>query len=141
MGGVTPSPILAAMKRRAPPFAIIVAVAAFIFAQLLGAVHACPVGLDGNMPVKAAAVSPMDGDCCDHGQPAPDPACDNHCQQAYKAPEPVQALIVAPLVAVGFVTPVASRAIADRPSNGSTAPHLARHTEPPISVRNCCFRI
>ena len=129
------------MKRRAPPFAIIVAVAAFVFAQLMGAVHACEIGLDGKVPAKAAAVSPMDGDCCDHGQPAPDPACDNHCQQGYKAPERVQLPSVAPLAAIGFATSVAAVTPPERPSSARAAPHLARHTEPPISVRNCCFRI
>lgn len=141
MPGGMGAPILAPMKRRAPPFAVIVAVAAFIFAQLLGAVHACPVGLDGKVPAKAAAVSPMDDDCCDHGQPAPDPACDNHCQQAYKAPEPAQLGGVAPLVAIGFVSPVATLAPSQPPSSPRVPPSLARHTEPPISVRNCCFRI
>lgn len=129
------------MKRRAPPFAIIVAVAAFIFAQLMGAVHACEAGLDAKAPVQASVVAPMDGDCCDHGQPAPDPACDNHCQQAYKAPERMQVATVAPLAAIGFATPVAMVKRAEAPSPPRAAPHLARHTEPPISVRNCCFRI
>lgn len=129
------------MKRRAPPFAIIVAIAAFVLAQLMGALHACEVGLDGKLPAKAVAASTLDGDCCDHGQPAPDPACDNHCQQACKAPERVQAAAVAPLVAIGFAAPVAVPMPAGRPSSPRAAPHLARHTEPPISVRNCCFRI
>ena len=128
------------MKRRAPPFAIIVALAAFVFAQLMGAVHACDAGMGAQVPAKAAAVSPMDGDCCDHGQPA-DPACDNHCQQAYKAPERVQVATAAPLVAIGFASPVAMARKAEAPSSPRAAPHLARLTEPPISVRNCCFRI
>ena len=128
------------MTRGPRSFAIMLSIAAFIFAQLLGAVHACTVGL-GNAPVKAAAVSSVDGDCCDHDQRAPDPACDNHCQQAYKAPESVQFADLVPLVSIAFATPVAILKLRDRPSAGLPSPHLARHTEPPLSIRNCCFRI
>jgi hypothetical protein len=128
------------MKRRAPPFAIFAAIVAFVFAQLMGALHACEIGLPA-ADAKAAAVTQAADDCCDHGQPASDPGCDNHCQQAYKAPERVQATAVAPLVATGFAIAFATAAAPPPASPRPTAPHLARHTEPPLSIRNCCFRI
>jgi hypothetical protein len=130
------------MKRRPPPFAVIVAIAAFILAQLMGAVHACDMGTAGQAPAKAAAVVVHDdGDCCDHGQTAPDPSCDNHCQQAFKAPERVQASGVASVVAAGVALPAVRTSRSVPPASVLPAPHLARHTEPPISIRNCCFRI
>lgn len=130
----------ASMKRRPPPFAVIVAIAAFILAQLMGAVHACDMGTR-QAPAKAAAVAHDGGDCCDHGQTAPDPNCDNHCQQAFKAPERVQASVVASVVAAAVALPAVRTSRSAPRASALPAPHLARHTEPPISIRNCCFRI
>jgi hypothetical protein len=130
------------MKRRSPPFALLLAIAAFVFAQLMGAVHACNMGLDGTAPAKAAVATQGDGGCCDDGQAPPDAACDNHCQQAYKAPERVNIGTAVPIVVPGIAMPVALMRKADpAPRSFLPAPGLAWHTEPSISIRNCCFRI
>ena len=127
------------MPRRFPPFAIVLALAAFVFAQLLATVHACDMGVPAKAPAAAGHV--VADDCCDKSQPAGDPECDNHCRQASPAPERVQpqatASVVPSLVVQAFLplaqaTPLAAH---------SRAPNLARHIEPSIPIRNCCFRI
>jgi hypothetical protein len=128
------------MKRRTRPFAALLAILALLFAQAMASVHACDVA-SAKAPVTASAPA-MDGDCCDHGVPPLDPACDNHCQQGKQAPERAQSPAVAPLVALGFMTATAIVAVPDvSASPPIAAPDLARGTQPPIPIRNCCFRI
>jgi hypothetical protein len=129
------------MKRRPPPFALLVAVAAFVFAQLMGAAHACEMGSAPASPAKAIAALHAGADCCDQGQPAPDPSCDNHCQQAYKAPEQVQVSSVSPLVLAGHALPPSVSPWAPPPSSSPRTHYLARHAAPPKTIRDCCFRI
>lgn len=130
------------MKRRHRPFAAVLAVIALLFGQLMASVHACDVAGPGNSPVAASAdVAPAD-DCCDHGTPPADPACGNHCQQGNQAPERAQSPTVAPLVALGFAMPGPAAVVPAVPSSPpSAAPDLERDTQPPLSIRNCCFRI
>jgi hypothetical protein len=127
------------MKRRTPSFAALLALFAFVFAQMLAAAYACEMGT----PAKAAVADAQSGhDCCDPALPTMDPACDNHCQQASKTADRVH-------VSAGPATPPAPAvlppAIASPPSAFSSpparAPDLARHIAPPIAIRNCCFRI
>ena len=132
---------MAAMKRRMPSFAAVLALFAFVFAQMLAAVYACEMGT----PAQAAAVADTQAaalDCCDPALPSMDPACDNHCQQAGKtservhvppAPVPLTAIVVMP-------TKIAGSHHVPR-STPARAPDLARHIAPPLSIRNCCFRI
>lgn len=131
------------MSRRSPPFAIIVAVVAFVFAQLMGAAHACEMGFPGKAQA-AAVAAPALQDCCGEGTPAPmDASCHNHCQQANSAPERVNPGAAMPAPAAAIAPPASTSVrIADPPPRASSpAPDLARHTGPSISIRNCCFRI
>ena len=126
------------MKRRASPIASILAIVAFVFAQLAAAVYACEMG----MAVAAAAAGQSNGDCCDPGHTSPDAGCRNHCQQASKASERPLASGVAPLAQASLAVPQhPDRIVRARPAAILRAPHLARHLEPPIFIRNCCFRI
>lgn len=127
------------MKRRVPSFTAVLALVAFVFAQLLAAAYACEMGL-ATQP--AADTQDAGHDCCDPSLPSMDPACDNHCQQASKtservhaspAPAPLPVLVAMPLAIAG------PRGAFSAPP--SRAPDLARHIAPPISIRNCCFRI
>jgi len=125
--------------RRSPPFALILALLAFVFAQLMGAVHACEMGMDVKAPSHAATAQGP-SDCCDETPAATDPNCDNHCRLGDKAPDRVQ-LTASPATVAGFAMPVVGVAAIQSQRPLPSAPHLARHIEPPISVRNCCFRI
>jgi hypothetical protein len=124
------------MSRRASPLACLLAIVAFVFAQLAVAAYACEMGMS-----YGGSMAAPNGDCCDPQTPAPDAACHEHCQQANKAPERAASFCVAPvagsLAAALRVEPL----IAARPPAFLQSPHLARHTEPPVSIRNCCLRI
>jgi hypothetical protein len=126
------------MKRRASPIASVIAIVAFVFSQLVIAAYACEMGIAH----AAAAASQSSADCCDPGNTAPDTACHNHCQHASKAPERTVAFATAPssessLGASFRIAPVGRTT----PPPVLQAPNLARHIEPSISIRNCCFRI
>ena len=124
------------MKRRTSSIASLIAIVAFVFSQLAIAAYACEMG----MAHEAAAVQPS-ADCCDPAN-APDTACHDHCQQANKAPERTVVLGVAAPAEASPAMPLRVPDIAGtHPAPRLKAPHLARHIEPPISIRNCCFRI
>lgn len=130
------------MTRRSRSLASVLAILALLFAQLMATVHACDVDMAAKMSVAASSGMQASGDCCDNAQPQADPACDNHCQQGKQAPERAQATTVMPLAALGFAMPGAlATTLAGPRDHPRLAPHLARDTEPSISVRNCCFRI
>lgn len=129
------------MERRRPPVVFIVLIVAFVFAQLMGAVHACQVGLAPGAPTKASIAADASADCCDSGQTAPDAACDNHCQLGDKAPERVQPSATMPVVAMAFALPAAMLPQPNAPPRSHLSPDLARHIEPALAIRNCCFRI
>jgi hypothetical protein len=126
------------MKRRASPIASLVAIVAFVFAQLMIAAYACEMG----MPHEAAEAQPSSSDCCDPANKTPDTACHDHCQQASKAPERTLVLGVAALTEISPGTALRVEDVPRaHPAPFLEAPHLARLIEPPISIRNCCFRI
>ena len=129
------------MNRRSRPFAAMLVVLALLFAQAMVSVHACDQVGGAKASTAAMAVSHPDGDCCDHGAPQPDPACDNHCQQGKQVAERGQASSVMPPVALGFAMPAAVALPQAPPAFTLPAPDLARGTQPSIPIRNCCFRI
>jgi len=110
-----------------------------VFAQLLAAAYACEMGMAAS-PAAQSSAAPAGGDCCDPAT-APDAACHNHCEQAGKAPERVVASNVAAPVETGLAVPLRVDVPAPSPRPEASAPHLTRHIEPRISIRNCCFRI
>jgi hypothetical protein len=125
------------MKHRRP-FAAVVALVAFVFAQLLAAAYACEMGMA--QPAAAQSAAAPAGDCCDPVT-APDAACHNHCEQANKAPERIVASNVAAPIEARLAVPFRVASLAAPPPPEISAPYLARHIEPRISIRNCCFRI
>ena len=129
------------MKRRLPPFAFVAVLVAFLFAQLMGTVHACQVGLDVTSPVKATVAAGSALDCCDLGQSTPDAACDNHCQLSDKAPDRVQATATTSVAAMAFAIPASVLLQPNAPPATKDSPHLARRVGPAFTIRNCCFRI
>jgi len=131
------------MKRRSRPVVSLLALFALVFAQMLASVHACEV-MDtmAKAPVTASATDHPASDCCDNGPPAPDPACDNHCQAGNAAPDRTQTTAPAAAAAPSLALPTLTVGIAAEsspPPRAITDP--ARPTEPALSIRNCCFRI
>jgi len=131
------------MKRRLRPFASVLAIVALLFAQVMMSVHACDMEAGRSVPPAASAASagtPDGGDCCVPRNAVRDPACENHCTHSATPVDRTNAMtaVVAPMATV--LAPAAMpRALA--PPGLLLAPDLARHTEPPIPVRHCCFRI
>jgi hypothetical protein len=131
------------MKHRLRPFASVLAIIALLFAQVMMSVHACDREAGRPAAPAASAASagtPDGGDCCVPKNAVRDPACENHCTHAATSVDRAEAVTaLAPAAAMLVAPPPAPRALATR--GPLRAPDLARHTEPPIPVRHCCFRI
>lgn len=132
--------ILRAMNRRSRAISAVLAVLALLFAQMVASAHACGMQAAEAAAVVAGAAQDVP-DCCDHGASSPKPACDAHCQQDKQAPERVQSATVMPLVVSGNAVPAIATSAVQVSFSSSPAPDLARDTQPPIPIRNCCFRI
>ena len=126
------------MKRSVSRIASAIAIVAFVFSQLAIAAYACEMG----MAHEAVAAQQSSPDCCDPANKTPDTACHDHCQQANKAPERI---VVLGVPALTEISPGTALRVEDtartHPAPSLPAPYLARLIEPPISIRNCCFRI
>ena len=134
------------MKRRLRPFASVLAIVALLFAQVMMSVHACdmeagrPAAPAASTASAASAGTADGGDCCVPKNAVRDPACESHCTHAASSVDRTEALTaLAPAAGAVVAPPLAPRALA--PPEPLLAPDLARHTEPPIPVRHCCFRI
>ncbi|HWH41579.1 MAG TPA: hypothetical protein VNU21_17155 [Usitatibacter sp.] len=131
------------MKRRLRPFASVLAIVALLFAQVMMSVHACD--MEAGRPAApaastAAAGTPDGGDCCVPKNTVRDPACENHCTHAATSVDRTDAVTaLEPAAATVVAPPLAPRALA--PPAPLLVPDLARHTQPPIPLRHCCFRI
>ena len=129
------------MTRASRRIAAILTLFALLFAQAMVSAHACDVFGSAKAPVAAVATETPEGDCCDGHGPPGDAVCGSHCQQGNQAAERGQVLSVMPLVDLGFALPAPILVPAARPAFVSAVPDLARGTQPPIPIRNCCFRI
>jgi len=118
------------------------ALVGMLFMQLAVAAYACP---DFNMSNGGASFSPQ-ADTADDAMPGcdqPDPEqpalCHAHCQDQQQSFDKAELPLFPPGLVTGFfvaVTPV----IRPSPSFGPLI-RPTRTTDPPISIRNCCFRI
>lgn len=110
-----------------------VALAALVFVQAAVAAHLC-VG------TQMQAVHEAMADPCDSSNHEGAPACASHCENA--------ALSLDQWPGVAFAapfTPVFVAALALRSATAIEAsyadPSLLHATSPPLTIRNCCFRI
>ena len=115
-----------------------------LFTQLAVAAYACPGLLSSSgsaamLSTSDATPDPMP-DC---GQPDTKRPmlCHAHCQEGQQSVDKTQLPTIAPLIAVGFVLVLLSVPVVGRPLDLSPPSHLERATAPPLSIRNCCFRI
>ena len=125
--------------RRRRLFTVLFALVSLLFMQLAVASYACP----GTGSTGAAAASsampcaesmPRDMDVSNPG------LCQAHCQSDHQSADKYElpVLPAMPAIAPSYALDVAISAI---PSAPLQAPLLQRTTAPPLSVRNCCFRI
>jgi hypothetical protein len=128
--------------RRPRLFTALMLLISVLFMQLAAAAHACP---DINPAPAMAAHAGMDGmDECmeadDDG--ALSALCDNHCQPGSqslnKPPLPdVPPFLAIALVSSGVATPIST----DLSQTRADELFSTRINAPPLSIRNCCFRI
>lgn len=127
--------------------AALIALFSVLFMQLAVAAYACPTIATTPATSAHAGLANADGHeqmaGCD-GMVDPDqPAlCFAHAQEGsqslYKPPVPD----VQPAVVVALVRVIADAGIVFRPeTTPAQAPWLMRASDPPLSIRNCCFRI
>lgn len=117
--------------------AALLGLCALLFANLSVAAYACPGAVSGSQP---AATAMPDG-CPDRDTDQPN-LCKAHCatgqQQTTQAATDLPPLpLVHGLIATLFVLPFARSA----PSADAVGATLSRNTAPPITIRNCCFRL
>ena len=109
-----------------------IAVAAMLFAQLAVAAYACPAVSPGKVPVTASAQAPCESMDMDQAN-----LCRKHCHDAERsqgAPAPVVGFIP------GFVVRLDVH-IRSASTSPAPPPALFHATAPPLTIRNCCFRI
>ena len=129
------------MNRFTRKLVSLLAIFAVVTAQLAVSAYACPMQFMG-MDEAVAETGALAAGATDAISLLPDavsPAlCQKHCEQGQQnvndAPQPLAHVSVA---AVFIVTPLIDKST---PATAPT-PFLLHATSPPLSIRNCCFRI
>jgi hypothetical protein len=127
-------------RRRHRLITVLFALFGLLFMQLAVAGYSCPVGARvSEVAAMAEAGLPCAGDMAivDAEQPG---LCHAHCQSTQQTVDKAQSPAPIAAVATGFtyaIEPVRP----SPPAQSTLAPSLLRTTAPPITVRNCCFRI
>jgi hypothetical protein len=119
---------------------VILALVSLLFMQLAVAGYACPQHSGGLSAEQAMAGMPCADEMpsvMDSEQPG---LCHAHCQSADQTADKAQSPAPAAAIAVGFAYTV-EPALAGLRDRAPPPPSLLRTTEPPIAVRNCCFRL
>ncbi len=129
--------------RRHRLFTVLVALVSLLFMQLAVAGYVCPSGMSGmaqsSKPVTHAGMpcAQVMSASMDDAQPA---LCHAHCQSDQQSADTYQLpdLPVMPAISSVFNQ---QDILQISPGVPRQAPLLQRTTAPPLSVRNCCFRI
>lgn len=116
-----------------------IAIIAMLFTQLAGSAYACPMqngGVTAQMQMADNADATRDDR--DMAQPA---MCQHHCQDGQQinndSPLDPSALAFVPVLVVSLTV----AATTTFETSIVAAPSLHHATSPPLSIRNCCFRI
>jgi hypothetical protein len=128
--------------RRHRLITVLFALVSLLFMQLAVASYACPGYAQKTSEAAAMANSGMPCDesmllNMDDEQPS---LCHAHCQPGQQSadthalPSPVAVSALPAAFTLSVTVPVFSKAPLQ-------APHLKRVTAPPVTIRNCCFRI
>jgi hypothetical protein len=126
------------MNRFSRKLVSLLGIAAVMFAQLAVSAHACPMQLMGmGEPAAVVASTEATADEADAGSPA---LCQKHCenspQNATDSPQPLVLFSPEPAFAISLAMEIAALLPV-----ATLTPSLLRATSPPLSIRNCCFRI
>lgn len=122
-------------------FAVLLAVVSVLFSQLAMAAYACPGLSTGQAMVMAAEPDHVMPDCeqMDSAQPA---LCHAHVQAGDQTLDKPPSPNVSPTVAVLLIPAMNELHLAFSPVVSCTdVAALRRSSDPPLSIRNCCFRI
>ena len=126
--------------------AALLAMVSVLFSQLAVAAYACPSVADGQAQQALMAMQAMSehhamADCEDMDD-TQSSLCRTHCQGDSPSADRTQPPNVSPSVAIILVPEVGSVDLAFRPiRTQSVGFWLTRTASPPLSIRNCCFRI
>jgi hypothetical protein len=129
-------------NRRHRLITVLFALVSLLFMQLAVAGYACPGS--GSKIAEAAAMAETGMPCAesmplrmDDQQPN---LCHAHCQAGQQSADKYQppAPIALGALPADFSLQVAIPVFSEAPLQ---APHLQRTTAPPVSIRNCCFRL
>jgi hypothetical protein len=123
------------MRRLAAATAII----GLLFAQLAVAAHACPMPSQAEYDTSSAQVA-MPCDAMDDMDGVPSGLCEKHCQAGHENVGDTNSTVAATPFCAAFVTTLDLAAPAVLESALIPA-HLLHTSSPPLSIRNCCFRI
>lgn len=131
------------LTRKTRLTAALLALVSMLFMQLAVAAYVCPgLQMGDQGAVMLSQSQPDSGSMPDCDQPDPkQPAlCHAHCQDGKQSLDKAELPPILPALASGFFTAVVNSDILQRPFSTSV-PLLTRTTAPPLSIRNCCFRI
>ena len=129
-------------ERRIRLTTVLFALLSLLFMQLAVAGYNCPGA--GSKMTEAAEMADVGMPCAesmplhmDDGQPS---LCHAHCHAGQASVDKPESPPPAPIGALlpDFTIPVIIKTFSEAPLQ---APHLQRTTSPPISIRNCCFRL
>jgi hypothetical protein len=127
------------MKRLMRKLVACLGIAALLLMQLAVSAYSCPMQQGQST---YATDSEVQGDPCSDDADAPKSLCIYHCQQGKQSLDKPQAPGIAPVIAMGYTMALADTHFVASPAPWVQRPHLlARETEPPLSIRNCCLRI
>ena len=117
-----------------------------LFSQLAVAAYVCPSVADGQDQRPLAAMQAMSehhnaSDCADMDD-MQSSLCRTHCQGDNQSGDRPQPPNLTPSVAIILVPEVGNADVAYRPIHAQASSFwLTRTSSPPLSIRNCCFRI
>lgn len=135
------------LSRQSKAFVAMFVFVSILFSQFAVAAYACPGSMGDTTVALTAVVSDANdhaymADCSEHSSMVPSALCHAHCQpdgqSLDRAVHPDISPFIATTLIASLIHPLVTRqTVALRIKEG----YLIRVTAPPISVRNCCFRI
>jgi hypothetical protein len=132
------------LSRQPRLIAALVALISMLFMQLAVAAYACPSQQMGHVAesvsMPAQAHDEMPG--CEGADINASALCHAHCQPDTQSLDKPQSPDVSPFLALALVSTVIDTAFSYPPVSTHRDDRLLRRViSPPLSIRNCCFRI
>lgn len=126
-------------RRRFRIITVVIALASLLFAQLATAAYACPTQAAGQAEMSMQMPDMHDMPGCPEADRQSSALCHAHCQDAAKSFEKAQM----PSLAIVQIASMIFLAEAPPPLSHTPQvfpPQFERATDPPLAIRNCCFR-